>query len=129
MALGTLLRAEREPHVVGLSVAPHEEPARIHGREGPHAKAHHHVGPSVAVDAAHAPGVVRAGKVGEGDGGEALELVFVQVAGKAEAVVPLSGDQAGECDARDQREPRQGGSAQSEGAVAHLRDPSCPTGP
>jgi hypothetical protein len=129
MALGALLRTEREPHVLGLAVVPHEELARIQGRERPHAKPHPHVGPTVAIDAAHALGVVRAAEVGERDRGEALELLLVQVAGKAEAVVALLGDQSGERDTRDDREPRQGDGAPSERAAAHRRGLACPTGP
>src|SRR4029450_6119022 len=107
VALGALLRAELERHAVGLTVASPEELARIDSREGPHAQAHHHIGAAVAVDAAHSLTEVRAGEVGEGDRAEALELLLVQVARKAEAVVALLGDHASECDARDQPEPRQ----------------------
>jgi len=103
MAPGTVCVAQRDPHAGRFVVGAHEEPQCVEAGDGPHRRALERGRAAVTGDAAHGRilPMVEPGEVAGRSCREALELLFVEVAGDAEAVVALLDDEARQKEAGD----------------------------
>ncbi len=77
--------------MVWLAIPPDEEADGIEGGDGPDPKPHRKVSPAVAIDTSEwrLGVVVGAGQILHGRRQEAVELLLVDVAGNAKAIVVL----------------------------------------
>jgi len=108
VALATLGVPQWQPHVSGLTIRADEELHRVKPGDRPHPDAHGQIRAAVTRDAADLALflMVKPREIGGGRGEEPCELLVVEVAGHAEAVVALLGGEPDEEERAQQEGPR-----------------------